>query len=279
MSCNTKYLKMKCVICGTVKKCGKYLNAVFKNIERLGPLFDEYAIVVYCDKSDDNSYHLLNQYRQRNPRLMFYYNLKPVSRFRTHRLAHARNECIKIVYSQFKDYPYFIMMDFDDVCSQSVKLNALRKHLHDDTWDALSFNKAPYYDIWALSMHPFVVSFRHLEKINPNERPNNNKKIEMQKYISKILAESTGLVECMSAFNGFAIYRTSKFLNCNYDGTLRLDLLPNSYVQSTMQITNHQFKFGENECTTWEDCEHRSFHIMAKNKNQARIMIAPEILF
>ena len=265
---------MKCVICGTVKKCGKHLNAVFKNIERLGTLFDEYAIVVYCDKSDDNSYHLLNQYRQRNPRLMFYYNLKPVSRFRTHRLAHARNECIKIVYSQFKDYPYFIMMDFDDVCSQSVKLNALRKHLHEDTWDALSFNKEPYYDIWALSIHPYAFSFQHLEN-------KDNLLIVMRKYISDILKSSNDLVECMSAFNGFAIYRTSKFLNCHYDGTLRLDLLSAEYMSLALDKIKNRFKFQPpgTERSQVEDCEHRSFHLMAINKNEARIRIAPEILF
>jgi len=272
---------MNCVFCGTVKNCGKYLNAVFKNIEKLGTLFDDYAIVIYCDKSNDNSYNILNEYRKKNPRLMFYFNPTPVSKYRTHRLAHARNACLKMVYSQFNDCPYFIMMDFDDVCSEPVKLDVLAKYLHEDTWDALSFNKTPYYDVWALSIHPFAASFRHLEKINPRERPlkNDNKKIEMQRYISKILADSNGLVSCISAFNGFAIYRTSKFVNCRYDGTLRLDLFPNSYLQSTMQITNHKFKFGGHECTAWEDCEHRSFHIMAKNKNQARIMIAPEILF
>jgi len=28
-----------------------------------------------------------------------------------------------------------------------------------------------------------------------------------------------------------------------------------------------------------DDCEHRSFHIQAINKNQARIRISPEVLF
>lgn len=272
---------MNCVFCGTVKNCGNYLNLVFENIEKLGSLFDEYAIVVFCDKSNDNSHEILNEYIKKNHRLIFYYNPTPVSKYRTHRLAHARNECIKMVYTKFHNYPYFAMMDFDDVCSQPVKTDVLKKYLHEDTWDALSFNKQPYYDIWALSIQPFVVSFRHLEKIDPKERPlnNTNKKIEMQNYITKILADSNQLVSCISAFNGFAIYRTSKFVNCYYDGRLRLDLLPQSYLDFTLKKTRHKFKFGDYECTRWEDCEHRSFHIMAKNKNQARIMIAPDVLF
>ena len=265
---------MKCVFCGTVKNCSKYLDAVFKNIERLGTLFDDYAIVVYCDKSNDNSVMMLNEYGKRNPRLIFYYNPTPVSRFRTHRLAHARNECLKIVYNQFKDYPYFIMMDFDDVCNKPVNIYALRKYLHEDTWDALSFNKEPYYDVWAISMHPYVFSFQHLE--------NKDKMcIVMRDHVSKILKSSNNLVPCMSAFNGFAIYRTSKFVNCNYDGTLRLDLLPEEYVSLTLAEIKNKFKFGPpgSERSILEDCEHRSFHLMAINKNEARIRIAPEILF
>lgn len=272
---------MNCVFCGAVKNCGPYLGSVFKNIEQLGSLFDNYAIVLYLDKSTDNSYELLNQYRKKHSRLMFYHNPTPVSKFRTHRIAHARNECLKIIYSKFKSYPYFVMMDFDDVCSQPVKTDVLKKYLHEDTWDALSFNKQPYYDIWALSIQPFVVSYRHLEKTNPIERPvkGEDKKLELQNYITEILADSNELVSCISAFNGFAIYRTSKFANCHYDGRLRLDLLPLSYLKFNLNETKLKLKFGGHEATRWEDCEHRSFHIMAKNKNQARIMIAPDVLF
>lgn len=274
---------MNCVFCGTVKNCGPHLESVFKNIEQLGTLFENHAIVLYLDKSTDNSHDLLKHYRKKYQNLMFYYNPTPVSRLRTHRLAHARNECLKIVYSKFGNYPYFIFMDFDDVCSKPVKIDALKKYLHEDTWDALSFNKNPYYDIWALSIHPYVISHRHLQKINPSERVRRDvdKKYELQRYVSKILAESTSLVPCISAFNGFAIYRTSKFVNCYYDGRLRLDLLPQSYLNDTLKMTRNMLKFQKvsSESSKMEDCEHRSFHIMAKNKNGARIMIAPEILF
>ena len=248
------------------------MKDVFNNIEKLGTLFDDYAIVVYCDKSNDNSIGFLNEYRKKNPRLIYYYNEIPVSRFRTHRLAHARNECIKMVYSHFKDYPCFIMMDFDDVCSQSVKIDVLQKYLHEDTWDALSFNKEPYYDIWALSIHPYEFSYRHLK---------NDARHVMQEYITNILKGSNNLVQCMSAFNGFAIYRTSKFLNCWYDGTIRLDLLPEKYIAYALDKIKTKFQFGSPglERSRLEDCEHRSFHLMAINNNGARIRIAPEILF
>jgi hypothetical protein len=263
---------MKCVFCGAVKNCAPFLRKVFKNIEQLGSLFEDYAIVLYCDKSFDNSHELLKQYGKINTKLLFYYNPTPVSKFRTHRIANARNECIKIVYSKFPDYPYFIMMDFDDVCSQPVKIDVLKKYLQEDTWDALSFNKIYYYDIWALSIHPFIVSYRHLQK-----------KEDRAGHVQGVLKKSNGaLVPCMSAFNGFAIYRASKFVNCHYDGILRLDLLPQNYLNHVLRITRNRLKFtrpGYAESSVLEDCEHRSFHMMAINKNQARIMIAPEILF
>lgn len=271
---------MNCVFCGAVKNCGPYLEKVLKNVEQLGGLFDDYAIVLYLDKSIDDSHKLLVEYGKNNPRLMFYYNPTPVSEYRTHRIANARNECIKIVYSKFANYPYFIMMDFDDVCSEQVKVDVLKKYLHEDTWDALSFNKNPYYDIWALSIYPFVISLFHIQKINRIERMyHRDKKIEAQQYITKILAESNNLVPCISAFNGFAIYRTSKFVNCYYDGTLRLDLLPLKYLKMSLNATRNELKINQpGFLSKDQDCEHRSFHIMAK-KNGARIMIAPEILF
>jgi hypothetical protein len=53
---------MKCCICGTVRNCGKYLEKVFSNIEKIGTIFDEYVIIVYYDVSNDNTLEFLKQY-------------------------------------------------------------------------------------------------------------------------------------------------------------------------------------------------------------------------
>lgn len=266
---------MNCCFCGTVKNCGPYLNKVFENIEKLGTLFDDYMIVVYFDNSNDDSLNIIKQYKEKNPRFMYYHNAKEVSKYRTHRLAHGRNKCIKLVYEKFK-CPYFAMIDFDDVCFADVKIDALQKHLHLDTWDALSFNKTDYYDIWALSIQPYLISFRHFHSASRLED-------KMKKYVKKLLnrVPPGGLLECHSAFNGFAIYRTCKFVNCYYDGSHRIDLLPMHCNETAIASTKCKLNiqpFGT-ECSSIEDCEHRSFHIMAMNKNGARIRIAPDILF
>ena len=62
---------MNCCFCGPVKNCGQYLKKVFDNIERLGSLFQDYKIVIYYDTSIDNTLEVLNEYQQKNPRLLF----------------------------------------------------------------------------------------------------------------------------------------------------------------------------------------------------------------
>ena len=59
---------MNCCICGPVRNCGPYLTRVFENIEKLGSLFEDYKIVMYYDKSTDNTLSLLKEYQKKNPR-------------------------------------------------------------------------------------------------------------------------------------------------------------------------------------------------------------------
>ena len=88
---------MNCCICGAVKNCGPYLNKVLENVEKIGALFNDYKIVLYCDKSSDNTISILKDYQIKNPRLLFYVNIIPTSVYRTHRIALARNFCLKYV--------------------------------------------------------------------------------------------------------------------------------------------------------------------------------------
>ena len=114
---------MNCCICGPVKNCGPYLTKVFENIEKIGSLFDDYKIVIYYDASTDNTLDLLKEYQRKNPRLLFYVNQKPLSKFRTHRIAIARNHCLNYVRENKDTYPYFIMMDFDDVNCKNINFS------------------------------------------------------------------------------------------------------------------------------------------------------------
>jgi hypothetical protein len=83
------------------------------------------------------------------------------------------------------------------------------------------------------------------------------------------------LLQCISAFNGFAIYRTDKFIESHYEWNVHkaLDIYPNSMVQ-VMSETVHSEPIARHD-----DCEHRFFHIRASQMNGARIRISPDILF
>jgi glycosyltransferase involved in cell wall biosynthesis len=258
----------KCCICGTVKNCGPYLEKVFKNIETIGQIFDEYKIIISYDNSTDNSLQILQKYKsEHSDNFILHIETEHQTPYRTHNIARARNKCLDIIRNNFKDYEYFIMIDCDDVCSESVKLEYILYYLTINTeWDSLSFNKQPYYDTWALSKYPYVFSNMHFK--NPEGYGT---------FIENIIRETPTktLIPCLSAFNGFAIYRTNKFINYFYDPKPRLDLIPKHLIKKNIQLCGPIFLKGKAAIV---DCEHRSFHLMAVNDG-ARIRIAPEVIF
>ena len=254
-----------CCICGTVKNCGRYLNKIFENMEKIGSLFDNYVIILYYDKSIDNTLQLLKEYKLKNNKLEYFVNTDNVHSYRTFNIAKGRNFCINQIKNNYKDYPYFIMMDCDNVCSKNIKIDLLKNYLTRNDWDSLSFNHPDgYYDIWALSIRPFVLSCHHSK--NP---------FLWQKYITLLInrCNKNSLIPCYSAFNGFAIYRTDKFLNCYYDGKFSFKYIPKKLLIENINICK-KFDF-----TKKQDCEHRSFHFQAIRKNKARIRISPLCLF
>jgi len=172
------------------------------------------------------------------------------------------------------------MMDFDDVNCKEVRPEILKKYLDRDRddWDGLSFNTSPmYYDIWALSIFPYCFSYNHFK----NTLIHNHAFIK--NYIDKKLKnlKKGELLSCISSFNGFSIYRTSKFLNTQYDGRVRLDLLPKKYLTAHMIAANSKIIFKDygHIKGKYEDCEHRAFHMKAINNDNAKIMITKDILF
>jgi len=271
---------MKCCICGPVRNCGPFLDKVFANIEQLGSLFDDYQIIIYYDPSKDDTLTKLKKYQQKNPKLKFYVNQTLISPYRTHRLAHARNYCLNYIKTNcdLDEYPFFIMMDFDDVNCKTVKPEILHKYLHRNDWDALSFNTSPkYYDIWALSIYPYSFSYNHFNNTNIHNYG------VIQDYITNKLnkLKPGQLLKCISSFNGFSIYRTGKFLNSYYDGTPRFDLIPSHYIKAHAIISKSPIVFPDygHIKADHEDCEHRAFHADAINKDNAKIRITNDVLF
>ena len=260
---------MNCCICGTLKNCEPYLNKVFENIEKIGSLFDNYVIILYYDKSSDNSLQILKEYQKKNDKLFFYVNQNLPSTYRTINIATGRNFCLGHIKENYADYNYFIMIDMDDVSCKDIELDILKKYLYRDDWDGLSFNTSPkYYDLWALSLYPYFLSLYCWDDPDKMSKLIFNNVDESLKKLKE-----NELLKCASAFNGFSIYKTEKFINCSYDGRLRNDLLPFNSILNINRIIGFKYK----KC--YDDCEHRAFHLEAIRKNDAKIRISPEILF
>jgi glycosyltransferase involved in cell wall biosynthesis len=107
----------KCIFCGPVRNCGKYLDQVFRNIEKMGAIFDEYEIFIFYDHSTDNTLHKLQEYKKTHPnKLTFHINTNTykLSPYRTHNIATARNMCLNHIKerNQHSDVPFeFMIMD------------------------------------------------------------------------------------------------------------------------------------------------------------------------
>lgn len=257
---------MKCCICGTVRNCGKYLPKIFTIMEKIATLFEDYVIILYYDNSNDNTLAQLQAYQIKNPKFILYINEDTLLEYRTHRIALGRNKCLEIMREQYNDYDNFIMMDCDDRCSYNINIPLLKHYLQRNDWDSLSFkHPAGYYDSWALSKRPYVLSCHHFSNWALGQNLIN-------KFIEK--TPKNKLIKCLSAFNGFAIYRKDKFVNCYYDGHFRLDYIPKTLINENILFAG-KINFKQNK----EDCEHRFFHITAVLKNNARIRIAPVCIF
>ena len=257
-----------CCICGTIKNIGPYINKVFETIEKIGSYFDNYVIILYYDKSDDDTLAKLKAYQLKNIKLEFYVNCQPMSPFRTHNIAKGRNFIINRIQQKYSSFQYFIMMDCDDRCALDINEEVLISSLNRTDWDALSFvhPTGGYYDFWALSIRPYIFSCHHFY----------NQLLGLNYIIERIKnTDKNDLIQCWSAFNGFSIYRTDKFINCRYDGRFRIDYIPKQLLLENIKVAG---PINPNVQQN-EDCEHRHFHFQAILKNNARIMISPQQIF
>jgi len=272
-------------ICGAVRNCSNFLDDVFKNIDKIIKLFTDYKIIITYDNINDNSLDILHKKKKKyNIELIHVLENEDIFHrdMRSQRISNARNEYLKYIQKEERDdFPYFIVMDMDDICSGKMDIDALKYHIEkDDYWDAISFNTAPsYYDIWALSIEPYLLSCWHF----PNGEDTINK---IDYYISTKLQRMNryDLLECQSAFNGFAIYKKSKFIDCQYNWRIKniCNYVTEEQLEKNERALGKEFTIN----TSYQqyihpatDCEHRQFHMEAIRKHKAKIRISPICLF
>ena len=276
---------MNCYICGCVKNCDKYLNKIFSNINRINSLFENTKILISYDISTDKSYETLKKYQEKNNNVIILENKNKLSNLRTENISNARNLILNYIKNDDNKFEYFIMMDFDDVCSNNIKINILKEIFKEkEKWDCVSFNRPGYYDIWALAYGKFIISWQHIFQNRGNAVLYLR---DVKKNISARL-EKTKYLEVDSAFNGFAIYKTNKFLHeqIYYDHKFKknMSFYTDEELQPNINYIN-QNKFNEKvsvknlKYNSVGDCEHKYFHKISKIINNCKIVIYNKSIF
>ena len=297
----SKELPGSCVIGLCVYNNEKGLPSVLSNIVKImeSCLFEKITVVAFYDKSSDKSHLIMEVFKKKYESVraksfkMFIVINKPNSRnirmdygggsnavsraldtSRTARIAVARNGILHVIrglHNRGFLNKYFIMMDSNEyACVGQINIPTLRSALErSDEWDSVSFNReAGYYDYWALSYDPYIYSIYHV--VNKNETLHKIRE-DFEKKLKYAIARNDNkkydLIPVYSSYNGFAIYKTDKFLNCSYSSNIDTTLFPKKLLPK--QIIN---KFTN-------DCEHRKFHLEAIKRNKARIVVSPLSIF
>ena len=273
---------MRCCFSICVYNNEEGLPAVLRNIIKLRTLFSDSRVIAAYSSSHDASLSILQAYgveilmvppyRQKTQLTFLPTKVtKPTMFNRTARIADARNCLLQHIRQSYSDFEFFAMIDANNYsCVGDVNLASVSSVLQRDDWDSVSFHReAGYYDMWALSYTPYIYSFMHFTDIQRVVS-------DMRKHFHDVLMDyitnrPTELIPVYSSFNGFAIYRTPKFLNCSYSDVIHTELLPDFQEQVRMYGHPVQILTG--------DCEHRKFHLEAIRKNGARIRICTQPVF
>jgi GR25 family glycosyltransferase involved in LPS biosynthesis len=277
--CKDKSQNKTVVCCLVIKNCGKYLNDIFNNLNLLSEQFINFYVICVYDNCNDNSEQLLNEYKNKSKfRVLLYNYNNNNSNFTTVRIANARNMCLDIMNQHF-DVDFHFVIDCDDVNVLKWDIDLFKYYLNNDEWDCLSFNRPVYYDIWGLlygeyKHHCWGFKNDSVNVVNHIRQDITNKLNRLNGY---------ELFECLSAFNGFAIYRTKKFINVRYDGSYAKlkSLISDEERMITLnklkiEMNNNLLEINNNfiEC-----CEHLYYHISAIKNNNARIRISKKCYF
>ena len=249
--------KKTVVIAGCGKNIQPYIDDVFNNIYRIASLFWDYKIVLFENDSTDKTLEMLSQRATIDPNitLIIEKDVPIPVHFQPSRIAYCRNKLLQKIDASFTDYDYMIMMDLDDVCASPMSMDTFTTIFKNKEWDSVSFNRASYYDMWALR-YPYFTK-------NPWNFPRQQScdiYIRAHQHHVTTLLKKRSMLRVYSAFGGFAIYKMKKIKNCTYDG-------------------KNREKPAGNRSRHMQDCEHIAFHVDMIKKHHAQHFISSSILF
>lgn len=281
--------KVSVVICLCVYNNEEGLPYCLNNIEAIRDIFNRVVVNVVYDNSQDRSLQILNDFNKYNinkplnKRIFMNITTNRIKRneiSKSINIANCRNILLDIIRERYSDYDYFIMMDTNEYsCIGKINVKLMYDIINSNNnnylneYDAVSFDReAGYYDWWALSFDPFIYSVYHT-----SDKHNVLQKMSyVFKKILKFYKENHPKkpIPVFSAFNGFAIYKMEKFLNCSYSANIDIDLFPKDIIHKMISVTKSNIINNFNN-----DCEHRKFHLEAIKKNNAKIGVSTEYMF
>jgi hypothetical protein len=212
-------------------------------------------------------------------------------------IAVCRNMLLDMIRRSYRNYEYFIMMDTNEYsCVGKINVKLMHDIIHPNSeenetnkanqttkanqtnnymskYDAITFDReAGYYDWWALSFDPYIYSFYHI--VNSFKVADQMKKMFTDILHHYRIHRPNDVIPVYSAFNGFGIYKISKFLNSSYSSDIQIDLFPKHIIHKLIYITKSNIHNHYKD-----DCEHRKFHLEAIRKNNAKIGVSTKYMF
>jgi len=283
-----------CVICLTIKNCAQFLPSVFKNIKTFREVVKDFGVIITFDSCNDNSPMLIKRFKkhielEKNESKKFPVIIQNNGRAavpsnkRTINIARGRNECLKLLGIHFPDTKFHMMIDADDVNVKPWKIDVLEKWFAKDDWDCLTFNRPHYYDIWALLYDEYVHHcFGFVDATNmKTEKIITHMRTTFQTKLNKLRDDD--LLVCHSAFNGVGLYRTAKFKNIEYKGTINSVAPFFSWEQKLANMMALRKGMKNNfivihNTTGTACCEHNYYHLTATHKYGAKIRVTKDYL-
>lgn len=259
------------LLVGTISSVASTIERELKVILRALNSFKNIEIFLVESDSSDNTLEVLRKIQKKDSRLIFISkgHLRQQFSNRIERIAYCREVYVEFIKSNYqaRKWSFVAVADIDGMnfkLSKKGIQSCLDAKLE---WDGMMANQRyGYYDIYALRADGWVENdcFSRLQELKNSVAPPKMSKLKIINFIKlyihfdnlrkiaiyrnmKVLRIKNGLVPVISAFGGFAIYRTDVFLTSSYKS--------NDYHQS----------------------EHVNFHLLNSSKHR-RFFINPSLI-
>lgn len=248
------------VLC-CARNCAPHVEESWFRIKEFQRIFKSVHVFVAENDSKDNTLELLKKNAQGIKHEIFTFDkLEQKIPRRTHRLAHVRNFLHSKVNTE-----YFVVVDFDSLLKDFDNEGLKNCFEYDpNSWDMLGANcNDRYYDVWTLRTKTF--NYDCWDLINHRVQQGYIYEVLLPTIIAKNqikINKNAGLISVDSCFGGLAIYKTSAFKDCFYDGK------PNECECKHLNVIG---------TCMHEMCEHVALNKQAKKKG-AKIFINSNLI-